>query len=503
MDKHLFRYLFETQIKKEFGENVSFATHEYVHHRKYRKNRVGGRILGGGPEGTSQLYAMVHKLLTDEERNKVFPGSFDLGNFQEVPPERCKYTELEKEIRDESGIDAQDVLKTIKKRVTELLDREFREFFEEDKSKSLKVLKTLYRFQRDYKTLFTLLAPPQKSGKPSFEIRDAYGIEGSNEEVDIISDLKTHLSFEISNKRLHTITSTYGQMRGVLDGIEMMLLEQAASLCDNNPMQLPFIIEYMSNCVKNILNFEEREPVQLPLDEHLFIYLIQLEFYHHVEACDHLFDATINPSIPFGESWRDIGNLMDNLGFKNVSAQHLQRSTDELINDFTASATPLTQFYSNLLNREIDTDTYIKSIPPFEKLLKVFSRFCDYKEIRFTIAIAAMALVLVELHKSTPYKPFWYGQRSISGGLLEFLNKVSFDHVNLNSPAGSLRYWTGRLEYFSYVIVGHGPIFEARLNLNRCINNSIIRILDSRDISLLNKKLSLFVSTNGGTALYD
>lgn len=192
---------------------------------------------------------------------------------------------------------------------------------------------------------------------------------------------------------------------------------------------------------------------------------------------------------------------MHNIGFKNITAQHLHRNIEQLINDFTSYAEMLIPFFCNLLNQEIAIYTYFESIPLFEKLLRVFSRTVSRKEITFIIAISAMTLVLVERHKSTPYKPFWYGQRNISGGLVEFLNNISFDHINLNSPEGSTRYWTGRLEYFSYAIIGQGCSYEARLNFNRCINNSIMRILDTQDTALLDEKLSLFVSTNGGTVL--
>ncbi|WP_323661157.1 hypothetical protein [Pectobacterium versatile] len=501
MDKKLFRRMFEMHIKKEFGENASFATYEYVHLRKYRKHRVGGRVLGGGPEGKTQLYAIVHQLLTDEERIKVFPGTFDLGNFREIRTELCKYAVLEKEIYNESCTDAHDVLRTIKKRTGELLGKEFCVFFEENKSKSLKVLKTLYRFQREYKTLFTLLTPPQKSHKPSYEIRDAYGIDAACEEVEIISDLKSHLSFEIPSERLQSITSTYGQLRSVLDGIEDMLIQQAVSMCDNSQIKFLAIVDYMSTCAENILKFEGRETVQLPLDESFFIYLMQLEFYHHVEANVHVFDAVTTTPLPFVESLREIGNLMHDIGFENKSAQYLKRSIEQLKNDFISCAEIFIPFYCNLLNREIVTNTYFESIPLFEKLLKVFSHAGVQKEITFTIAISAMALVLVELHKSTPYRPFWYGQHNISGGLVEFLNNISLDHINLNSPEGSARYWTGRLEYFSYAIIGQARTYEASLKFNRCINNSIMRILDTQDTALLDEKLSLFVSTNGGTVL--
>lgn len=501
VDKDLFRHMFETQIKKEFGDNASFATREYVHDRKYRKHRVSGRIIGGGPEGVSQLYEIVHTLITDEERGRIFPGAFDLGNFQDIPAERCKYVELESEIYNETKIDPEEVLKTIKKRIADLLDKKFSNFFSKTPSKSLKVLKTLYRFQRDYRFLFTLLAPPHKTGKPSFEIRDSYGIDGSNEEVEIISDLKTHLSFEIPRERLRAIISAYGQMRGVLDAIEEMLIQQATSQCGNNLKKFELIVQYMSDCIESILKIEDREPVELPLDELLFTYLIQLEFSHHVAASSHLFDAVIANQPPFVESWSTIGQLMSNLGFQGISAQHFIRSTDDLIKDFTSGASSLINFYSTIFDREIDSATYSKALPLFEKLLKVHSYSEAYKNIRFTIAIGAMALVLTELHESTPYKPYWYGQGNITGGLVEFLKSVRFEHINLDSPEGSTRYWTGRLDYFTYAMVGQETIYKARLIFNKTINESIIRILETLDLDLLDEKLSLFVSTNGGTAL--
>lgn len=500
MDINLFRNMFEMQIKEEFGENASFATYEYVHHRMYRRHRVGGRILGGGPEGKTPLYVIVHELLTDEERIKVFPHTFDLGNFKEVQTKLCKYTKLEEELYDENATDAHDVLRTVKERTSELLGKKFNVFFQKDKSKSLKVLKTLYRFQREYKTLFTLLKPPQKNRKASYEFRDAYGIDAAREEVEIIADLKSHLSFEIPNKRLQSINSIYGQLCGILDSIENMLIQYAVNTCGNNQIIFLSMVDIMSNCVENILKFEEKETVQLPLDESFYIYLKQLEFYHHAEANIHVFDSVIAVPLPFIESWREIGNLMHDIGFGNSSAQHLQRSIEQLKNDFTSCAEILIPFYCNILNREITTNIYFESIPYFEKLLKVYFHTNFQEKTTFVIAISAMALVLVELHKSTPYRPYWYGWHNISGGLVEFLNNISFDHVNLNFPEGSVRYWTGRLEYLSYGIIGQTSFFEARLKFNRCINKNIMRILDTQDTTLLDEKLSLFVSTNGGTA---
>lgn len=501
VDIDFFRHFLDKQIKKEFGESSSFATHEYVHHRKYRRDRVGNRILGTGPEGVSRLHEVVHRLLTDDERREVFPSTFDLGNFRDVPQEFRKYVHLEKELYDENNsIDAQDTLKTIKTRLTTLLDRKFGEFFEEDKSKSLKVLKTLYRFQREYKTLFTLLAPPQKSGKPSFEIRDSYGVEGSSEEVDLIADLKAHLSFEIPPEKLKVIMSTYGQMRGVLDGIEDFLVTTAAAQCRNDKEIHRVIAQHIVECIRETLHFPDREPEILPLDEHLFTYMLQLEHYHHMQAHADLNDIVVSIEPPFGEAMEDIETLMCNLSLGNQSPQLILLETNDFEIFFQEHQPSLTYFYSRLFKRKIEDVFYQKAIPHAVKLSQLLARAGLDEDICLMAVIGAMALVLTEQTKSSPYKPFWYGRKHISGGLIEFLNKVDLQHINFDASEGSLRYWTTRSNYLAYTILGQQEVFKSRLLITECINEGITRILDTRDIDLLNEKLSLFVSTTGGTA---
>ena len=501
MDIDFSRHFMDKQIKKEFGESLSFATHEYVHHRKYRRDRVGNRILGTGPEGVSRLHEIVHRLLTDDERKKVFPSTFDLGNFREVPEELRKYIHLEEELyKENNNIDAQDTLKTIKTRIAALLGRKFGEFFKEDKSKSLKVLKTLYRFQREYKTLFTLLAPPQKSGKPSFEIRDSYGIGGASEEVDLIADLKAHLSFEIPPDKLKVILSTYGQMRGVLDGIEDLLVTDAAAQCRNDKEIHNFIAQQIVECIRDTLHFPEREPVKLPLDEHLFTYMLQLEHYHHMQASAELNDIVVSIKPPFGEAMEDIGILMYNLNFGSQSPQLTLIETNDFEIFFEEHQSCLIYFYSRLFKRKIEETFYRKAIPHAVILSQLLARAGLDNDLCLMAIIGAMALVLTEQTKSTPYKPFWYGQKHISGGLVEFLSKVDLQHINFDASEGSLRYWTTRSNYLAYIILGQEEIFRSRLRITESINEGVTRILDTRDIDLLEEKLSLFVSTTGGTA---
>lgn len=497
MDKDLFRHMFENEVKTKFGDNASFASYDYVHHRNYRKLRVGGRMLGGRPEGVSQLYVIVNDLITDGERDAMFPGAFDLGNFKQPPEKLLTYKALEDEIQKESKIEAHDRLKNIKKLAAPILGRSFAEFFSDDKTKTLKVLKTLYRFQTEQTKIFTLLAPPRISKKPSYEIRDCYGIDGSTEEVLLLSDLKTHASFEMPRERLASINNTYGSMRGLLDNADLKLSQEAGVESGGNLQRFTQIIKDLASRVQDVLHFEDQEPVRLPIDEQLYTYLTRIEFDHHTEGNVQLLNKILEHAPPFGEAKYLIAELAHHIKLPSSKPQHLLIDAETCESQFRDNPDVFKWFYSNLLDRKIDSDTFETGLPLFGKLCKVLN-FAEFKkDISMALALGAMALVLSELHKNTPYQPYWYGKGTISGGLQEYLNAIRFEHMNLDAPEGSHRYWTGRVDYFSYTMLGQADVFKGRVHLSNTINQSFMKILDTQDLDLLGEKLSLFEATFG------
>lgn len=497
MDKKFFRHMFESEVKKKFGDDVSFTSHEYVHHRKYRELRVGGRMLGGGPESTSQLYTIVNELITNEERDLIFPGFFDLGNLKQ-PPEKLKtYKALEDEIRNESKVEAHDRLKKIKKLASTILGRRFSEFFSEDKTKTLKVLKTLYRFQSEQNKIFTLLAPPRISKKPSYEIRDCYGIDGSTEEVLLLSDLKTHCSFEIPRERLASINNTYGSMRELMDNVDRILSQKAVVESGGNLQRFTQTIKDLITRVQDVLHIEDQEPARLPIDEQLYTYLTRIEFDHHTEGNEKLHSEILEHSPPFGEATSLIAELAHHIKLPHPKPQHLLINAETCETQFRDNANAFKWFYSELLGREIDNCIFEKALPLFGKFCKILSFAKLEKNINMSLVLGAMALVLSELHKNTPYQPYWYGKGTMSGGLQEYLKAVRFEHQNLDAPEGSHRYWTGRCDYFSYTMLGQADVFKGRVHLSNAINQSFMKILDTQNLELIEEKLALFEATFG------
>lgn len=294
--------------------------------------------------------------------------------------------------------------------------------------------------------------------------------------------------------------STFGQMRGVLDGIENLLVTEAAAQCRNDIEIHKVIVQHIVECIRETLHFPDRKPVNLPLDEHLFTYMLQLEHYHHMQALSELNDIVVSIDPPFGEALEDIHMLMCNLGLGNQSSQMILIETNEFDIFFEEHQPCLIYFYSRLFQRKIDEPFYQKAIPHAVKLSQLIARAGLDNDLCLLAVIGAMALVLGEQTKSTPYKPFWYGRKHISGGLVEYLNKVDLNHLNFDASEGSLRYWTTRSNYLSHTIIGQQEVFKSRLLITNSINEGITRILDTRDLDLLEEKLSLFVSTSGGTA---
>ncbi|MBH3360226.1 hypothetical protein [Pseudomonas guariconensis] len=497
MDKELFREMFEDEVKAKFGDDASIASYDYVHHRDYRNLRVGGRMLGGQPESVSQLYVIVNNLVSEEERAKMFPGDFDLGNLKQLPESLQTYKSLEDEIRKESKVEAFDRLKNIKKNALPLLGRSFSEFFSEDKTKTLKVLKTLYRFQTEQSKLFTYLASPRISNNPSYEVRDCHGFKGASEEVLLVSDIKSHASFEMPRERLASINNAYGSIRAVLDNADQKLAQKAGVECGGNLQRFTQLINQLATRIQGVLAVEDQEPARLPIDEQLYTYLIRLEHDHHTEGNIKLLEKVVEHEPPFGEARYLIAELAHYIKLPLATPQHLLIDAETCETQFRDNPNAFKWFYSNLLDRRIDDSTFEKALPLFGKLCKVLNFAELNKDISMSLALGAMALVLSELHKSNPYKPYWYGQGNISGGLQEYLKAVRFEHWNLDVPEGSSRYWAGRAEYFSYTMLGQGDLFKGRALLSNTINQSLMKILDTQDLDLLEEKLALFEATFG------
>ena len=67
------------ELKKQSG-GVDPMSPEFIFDRKYARLRNSGRLFGGTNGSRSVLSFVLRDAMTQDRREKLFPGDFDLGN---------------------------------------------------------------------------------------------------------------------------------------------------------------------------------------------------------------------------------------------------------------------------------------------------------------------------------------------------------------------------------------------------------------------------------------
>ena len=213
------------QILTDFKESkdnsggVDPMSPEFLFDKKYAQLRNSGRFYPGTYGSRSLLSFMLREGMTQDRREKLFPGDFDLGNMRPVPKERCSYEKLADQIHGEgrNSKSADDAFHTIKKHICLITGKKMQEHFKNSASKTLKVVKTLDLLTRNGEhRLMQLLALPKPDKKFSLSFRDAYPFEKNQEQVWLLADLKAYLSVELTEQRFEEIHLLFSNLHELL-----------------------------------------------------------------------------------------------------------------------------------------------------------------------------------------------------------------------------------------------------------------------------------------------
>lgn len=254
-------------------------TWEYLFDHTYAEHRSGTIIFECK---RLSVLAFLLRNLSDAERERLFPGQFDMGNSHHPP--KLTTEALIKEIRAERRGEAAESIRIIKKRIKDLTGIHFMTFFNQDKWGALKVVKLLYTLKiKNPVRIFSLLAPPDVKGRDSMEVKDAHPLEGNERAVYLISDLKALLSLEIGPVRLNEIDEAFGQLLDTINGIAEQFVQSAISASggDHNILLrlLGMLLEQLS-----ILKAEDMPKQIIPLAETLYFHCCAMEFIHLIKA---------------------------------------------------------------------------------------------------------------------------------------------------------------------------------------------------------------------------
>lgn len=246
------------------------------------------------------LTALLRYEMSDDDREKIFPGMFDLGNGRTIPRERCTYSdlaqELSKELPGDREVDTNgNPFKSMKDGVEKLIRCSVSTYIERNPSTTFKVIKLLFRMLNDrHNRLFHFLKLPDAK-RYTLEFRETTPFvkdEISTEEaVWLISDLKTYLSIELEEDTFIEIQRMFDIVPRLLEsfrhGAETVFVETYGG----NYEQASAAYLTLTEAVQRFTF--EHEHCDLALDEDLCAYVQSLEFFHYAIGMPELLHKAI------------------------------------------------------------------------------------------------------------------------------------------------------------------------------------------------------------------
>lgn len=291
------KYQVEYNGKRIFpGLDIEPLSREFVFGARYAKWRNKRDFTS--PLYRTYLASLLWRQMAAEDRAKIFPGMFDLGNKVQIPLECCTNAELSKELTNELPIEVDADMhpfKSIEEGIKRITKRTLQSYVAQDPSKTYKVIKLLYRMQKErHNRLFHFLKMPEVK-RYSLEMREQAPFVkddiSTEDAVWLLADLKTYFGFELEKKDFIDIQLTLWPVPELVNrfrnGAENVLVDAYGS-------DYRAISKGYATLVQAIEDFEFENPIQdRSLDEELCFYVQSLEFFHHTVGTPELFNKAI------------------------------------------------------------------------------------------------------------------------------------------------------------------------------------------------------------------
>jgi aspartate carbamoyltransferase regulatory subunit len=480
------------QVSQKTGK--SGLSRSYLFDRTYADHR-SGVILGSNQRLTVLSYLLRH--LDECEREALFPGQFDLGN--RLQPVESTTEALLKEIRNEGYGESEHSIRVIKEKIEELTGIHFTTFFQQDKGKTLKIVKLLYLLKtKNPVRIFSLLEPPEGDKKPSLEVKNAYPLKGNEKAAYLMADLKAHLALEITPARLKEIDVLFDQLRPTLDSIIQELMGCINSACHSNYEYLLRLLDVVKHQTALLLEGESAPAKLMPLDETLYIHCYVLEFLHFAKVNRYII-SELAPNIviePIGPELRALSSAIQ--GKRQVSTNDQCISMSDFVGFTGKYEMEIRGALTKAMGGALSPKDYAKAVPHANKLLKIWAFFHHTLGIRTVdtdflvnplMALATVAAIGFEFPHPTSYYPYWLGQKNDRGNVISALNKIDLHSANSTVPEEYIRYWDHRLRWFQYALAGQLDALQGRYELTQCFVSGFESAVKTRDIELIRRRL--------------
>lgn len=511
------------ELAKELP-GVNLFSREFLFDKKYALSRSKVLIFGSPSGPRSRLSFLLREAMTDERREALFPGHYDLGNLRSRLPEFCTFDhsttagvvslagELSTELEDIGKLGADDSLdannfKKLKKDLSTLTGRTTEQHCAVNKSTALKVMKLLYRLGRDRwssdpepkekkgkSQLFAFLQWPQDGGSNpySLSLRDMFPYRSSvpssdskaSEELSaLFSDLKSYLSIELDDNTYVAISKVPQALHWHINSVERNIEKLLPYTGRTGFWDAVKMYSYLADQIDSAPRFDV--PIaKIALDEDLFLYLHTLEFAHFAEAYPRLLEKA-EPTCMLVS----VAPMIDML-VKEITSDETLGMYDPFIADteFTVFVSDweelLCAVVGKALQEEITKASLKRTIEPALHLAQTYALFrkqpsTESDPLIFSLLelVAALCCVRNEQSKKasdrTVHKPYWKGQQAQGGSILRSLRTSPWDGHPADSfdpvPEEHRLIWTNRFEWFLDALQGHTELTVQRFQFRSAL----------------------------------
>lgn len=500
-----FNKFFVESLQEEL-EGVDPLSSEYLFDRKYAQHRSEKEMLGVPPRLRSRLSFLLRDCMTDDRRENIFTGPYDLGNKKTVSREDNTYEKLLSALYSDrtEGIEVKDIFETIDKGIHRITGRKRHEYFKNDKSTALKVIKTLDSLRKDgNKRLMQLLDQPIPGKKFSMSWRDSGPYEKNSDQAWLIADLKAYLSVELTKERFEEIGRAFCLLTDIADDISISIEKIVISTHRSNYASAISAYDMVTNAVEDFQFDEKRQ--DLRLDEELFIHMHQLEFAHFASGHPQL----IKVAMPKCQIRPVLDELQDlaKVAFPTVFIKVKEYDTRLSINDIPEFSARWKKEIMAILAKAMEVSMTIKEFDQIQiqvqNLLRTRHFFrvnnIDYQQkqaerVSPWFVVAAFCCVWYTLKDRTNFSPYWLGQAS-QGGSINSSNKVSLLEIPFSMdsvPEEHRQIWINRLEWFADALRGQSDLRERRFAFDSALLKKLAEICHTNNMSCMTQGLVNF-----------
>jgi hypothetical protein len=507
-------------FSSEETQDVDIFSREYLFDKKFAEHR-NQRVMFGEGSHASRLSILLQVVLTQSQRLEIFSGPFDLGSRVPVSQEKCTLEAVAAELygngSDGDRPDTKDAFETIKQGIFRITNRKFQEYFEANKSTTLKVVRLLKLlsdnrlskklsdlkqpvelFQSPH--LMKLISFPKSEDRFSLSFRDAYPYKENKEQVWLISDLKTYLGSELDEQLLEEVHTVFSSFHGLMENMNQNV---GKILVDTSCSDYGSIIKAYDALIDEVRSFNfQHESGSAPLDEALFVHLHALELVHFSMGYPQL----LKQAVPAWSVTSVLSELqgLTKAAFPQASKEYESLCPIEEVPVFSGKwQKDIQAAVCKALGTTITAAQYRQMLEDVQWLLDVSCRFhADRRNGLVTTGehvspasiVAAFCCVWVTKKEKTKFEPFWQGQQSQGGSLKSLLNgPLLGGSIGVsNVPEEQLQIYVRRLEWLTYAIRGHVALIERRFAFRAALVTKIKEICRTSDLASIARVMNNF-----------